>query len=377
MASIEERKSSLGTSFVVRFYRNGKPLKVFLDAGYNRRDAENARLAVQGFLESQRKGEPLDRRTRDYFETAPPDLIKRFSALGFEVARTQQGINSIWNEFREYEKTTVKESTIIHREIVYKRFAAFFSPTIRFKDLTPVRVQDFRDALVKHYAPTTVAKSIVDLRTFAEWAIKRGYTNSNPFKEVPAGRTGNRNRDFQVPAEWTERILSACPSQCWRTLYCLWRHAGLRQQEPMLLTRESVKLSERKLVVFATKTERYERGGFREVPIVPRLAKELETHLDILPKCEPYLIFENRRKAFDSGFRRILFDAGLEKWPKTFQNLRSSCENDWIKQGIPSHVVADWLGHSVRTQELYYLRVLPEYFDRVTAPKNEICHAGK
>ena len=377
MASIEERKSSAGTSFVIVFRQNGKRNKIFLDAAYSRRDAENARLAVQGFLDAKRKGEPIDRRTRNYFETAPPDLIKRFSCLGFDVAKTQREIGSIWQEFRAFEETSVKESTIIHREIVFRRFAAFFSPNVRFEDLTPVRVQEFRDALVKLYAPTTVAKSIVDLRTFAEWAIKRGYTNSNPFKEVPTGRTGNRARDFQVPLEWTERILDACPSQCWRTLYCLWRLAGLRQQEPMLLTRESIDLAARKLRVYATKTERYERGGFREVPIVPRLAKELETHLDILPKSEVYLIFENRRKAFDSGFRRILFDAGLEKWPKTFQNLRASCENDWIKQGIPSHVVADWLGHSVKTQEAYYLRVLPEYFDRVTASNIETSHADE
>lgn len=145
----------------------------------------------------------------------------------------------------------------------------------------------------------------------------------------------------------------------------------------MLLTRDSVDLSERKLRVYATKTERYEKGGFRTVPIAPILAKELEAQLDVLPESEPYLIYENRRKAFDSGFRRILFDAGLEKWPKTFQNLRSSCENDWIKQGIPSHVVADWLGHSVKTQEAYYLRVLPEYFDRVTAPEGEKYHKSE
>ncbi len=377
MASIEERKTSAGTSFVIVFRNDGKRNKVYLDAGYNRRDAENARLAVQGFLEAKRKGEPLDRRTRNYFETAPPDLLKRFGCLGFEIARTQRDIGSIWNEFRAFEETTVKDSTITHREIVFKRFAAFFSPNVRFEDLTPVRVQEFRDELVKHYAPTTVAKSIVDLRTFGEWAIKRGYATSNPFKEVPTGKTGNRSRDFQVPVEWTERILEACPSQCWRTLYCLWRLAGLRQQEPMLLTRESVDLDERKLTVYATKTERYEKGGYRTVPITQLLARELETQLDILPNSEPFLIFENRRKAFDSGFRRILFDAGLEKWPKTFQNLRSSCENDWIKQGIPSHVVADWLGHSVKTQEAYYLRVLPEYFDRVTAPNGEMSHAAE
>ena len=119
--------------------------------------------------------------------------------------------------------------------------------------------------------------------------------------------------------------------------------------------------------VHSSKTERYgEQHADRIVPIVPVLAAELERHLDALPASEPFLIWENRRKSVDSGLRRILFDAGLEKWPKLIQNLRSSCENDWIRDGIPPHVVASWIGHSVRTQEVYYLRVLPEYFDRVT-----------
>lgn len=377
MASIEERKSSSGISYVVVFYRNGKKNKISLDSGYNRRDAENARLAVQGFLDAERKGEPLDRRTQSYFDTAPPDLIKRFGVLGFDVARTQLTIADIWKEFRAYEETTVKPSSIIHRETVYKRFQSFFPPDVKFDDLTPIRVQEFRDELVKLYAPTTVAKSIVDLRTFGAWAIKRGYATSNPFKEVPTGKTGNRNRDFQVPAEWAPRILEACPTQNWRTLFCLWRFAGLRQQEPMLLTRDSVDLSERKLRVYATKTERYEKGGFRTVPIVPILANELEAQLRVLPKNENYLIFENRRKSFERGFQYILMQAGLTKWEKTFQNMRSSCENDWIAEGIPSHVVASWLGHSVKTQEAYYLRVLPEYFDRVTAPRANLSHTEK
>lgn len=73
-------------------------------------------------------------------------------------------------------------------------------------------------------------------------------------------------RDFQIPTEWTERILSVCPSQTWRTLYCLWRHAGLRQQEPMGLKPSSVDLENKRLFVHATKTKRYKNGGDREVP---------------------------------------------------------------------------------------------------------------
>ena len=366
MAFIEERKTKKGTSHDLRFIYRGKARKITLDAAYTRADAETALAAVEGVLRSERLEEPLDRKSRVFFETAPRDLLERFSVFGFVAARRNTTVADVWRLYERNGMTTVKEATAIHRATVYKRFSAFFPADVRFSDLTPEAVREFRDELERLYAPTTVNHSIGDLRTFAKWAMERGYASSNPFLAVRRGPTGNRARDFQVPAEWTDRILDACPSQNWRTLYCLWRHAGLRQQEPMGLKRESIDLGARRMIVHSPKTERYgERHADRIVPIVPKLFRELEKQLETLPKDEPFLIWGNRRKSVDSGMRRILFDAGLERWPKLIQNLRSSCENDWIRDGIPAHVVASWLGHSVRTQETYYLRVLPEYFDRV------------
>ena len=368
MAFLEERKGKKGIYYDLRFTYRGKSRKITLDTDYTRSDADAALRAVEGVLRSEKLEEPLDRKTRNFFETAPSDLLRRFSVFGFIVARKNSTVLDVWKEYARNGLTTVKDSTALHRLTVFNRFKAFFPSDVRFSDLTPEYVREFRDELDRLYAPTTVNRSIGDLRTFASWAIERGYADSNPFLAVRRGPTGNRSRDFQVPADWTPRILDACPSQSWRTLYCLWRHAGLRQQEPMALTRDSIDLGARRLKVHSSKTERYgEQHADRVVPIVPVLAAELERHLDALPASEPFLIWENRRKSVDSGLRRILFDAGLEKWPKLIQNLRSSCENDWIRDGIPPHVVASWIGHSVRTQEVYYLRVLPEYFDRVVA----------
>ena len=366
MAYIEERTNKKGTSYVVYFMLNGTRRGVYLDRDYRRSDAEATAAAIEGVLRSKKLSEPLDRKTREFFESAPEDLLKRFSALGFGDARRRQTVDQVWREFVRSEQTRVKESSAIHRDTVYKRFRAFFDLGVKFSDLTPERLQAFRNELERHYAPTTVSKSVADLRTFGNWAVERGYAEKNPFLFVRRGPTGNRARDFQVPAEWTPRILAACPDQTWRTLYCLWRHAGLRRQEPLGLTASSIDMSNGRLLVHSTKTERYgERHGDRDVPIAPELREELSRQLERKPREEKYLIYEHRNNGYDSQFRRILFDAGLEKWPKLFQNLRSSCENDWVADGIPAHVVASWMGHSVKVQEQYYLRVLPEYFDRV------------
>ena len=87
----------------------------------------------------------------------------------------------------------------------------------------------------------------------------------------------------------------------------------------MYLTRDSVKLDAGRLIVFAPKTERYKNNGVREVPIAPILRRELVAHLKTMPQDEDFLIYENRRKAFDSGFRKIIFTVGLKKQSKIFK----------------------------------------------------------
>lgn len=87
----------------------------------------------------------------------------------------------------------------------------------------------------------------------------------------------------------------------------------------MYLTRDSVKLDVGRLIVFAPKTERYKNNGVREVPIAPILRRELVAHLKTMPQNEDFLIYENRRKSFDSGIRKIVFAAGLKNQSKTLK----------------------------------------------------------
>jgi hypothetical protein len=42
---------------------------------------------------------------------------------------------------------------------------------------------------------------------------------------------------------------------------------------------------------------------------------------------------------------RIITKAGHKPWPRLLQNLRASCETDWVER-YPTHVVAPWHGHS-------------------------------
>ena len=63
---------------------------------------------------------------------------------------------------------------------------------------------------------------------------------------------------------------------------------------------------------------------------------------------------------------KIITKAGHEPWPRLLQNLRASCETDWVEK-YPSHVVAKWLGHSPKIAAQHYLMSREHHFDDVVA----------
>jgi len=61
---------------------------------------------------------------------------------------------------------------------------------------------------------------------------------------------------------------------------------------------------------------------------------------------------------------RIITKAGHESWPRLFQNLRASCETDWVER-YPAHAVAKWLGHSPKVAAEHYLMSREHHFKDV------------
>ena len=60
---------------------------------------------------------------------------------------------------------------------------------------------------------------------------------------------------------------------------------------------------------------------------------------------------------------RIINKAGLKRWPKLFQNLRSTRETE-LAERWPEHVVCAWIGNSKAVTRENYLQVTEEHFER-------------
>ena len=68
-------------------------------------------------------------------------------------------------------------------------------------------------------------------------------------------------------------------------------------------------------------------------------------------------------QALDQDFRRGSRLAGLEPWPKLFQNLRSTRETE-LAETYPVHVACAWIGNSHPVAAKHYLQVTDEHFEQ-------------
>jgi hypothetical protein len=93
--------------------------------------------------------------------------------------------------------------------------------------------------------------------------------------------------------------------------------------------------------ILADAFERAEPGSTLVVPSAARATVNLRTHLE-----------------------RIIAKAGHKPWPRLLQNLRASCETDWVEK-YPAHVVAPWLGHSPKVAAQHYLMSREHHFEHL------------
>ena len=195
-------------------------------------------------------------------------------------------------------------------------------------------------------------------------AKRRGLVDTNPFDAQVSGTQPNRSRDFFVTPEMTTKLLAAAPDAQWRLLIALWRLAGLRKMEVFRLTWGDVLWDAGKLRVRSSKTAHIDGCDYRFVPI-----RDIRQYLEdafqaalpagsgSLPADAPIVTrFSATNSNLDKPFRQIVEAAGLTLWPKLFQNMRASCETQWLRDGERHDLVANWIGHSVKVQRQHYVQ---------------------
>ena len=207
-------------------------------------------------------------------------------------------------------------------------------------------------------------RHIATCKMFFNAAKRRGLVSVNPFESQVSGTQANRSRDFYVTPGDMRKILDAAPDVQWRLMIALWRLAGLRKMEVFRLTWGDVQWQAGKLRVTSSKTAHHDGCDVRFVPlrdVLPYLKDALQDALPAGKRSLPVdaaiiTRFSASNSNLDKPFRVIVESAGLVPWPKLFQNLRASCETQWLKDGERADLVANWMGHSVTVQRRHYVQ---------------------
>ena len=161
------------------------------------------------------------------------------------------------------------------------------------------------------------------------------------------------------------KVLETCPNWQWRTVVALARFGGLRcSSEVALLKLNGIHWDADRFTITSPKTKRYGKAT-RIVPLFPELRPFLDEAFAMAETGGTWVIpmLDGKpSKNLGATFKKIIHRAGVDAWPKPFQNLRSSRQTE-LERKFPTHVTCAWLGNTPRVAHKHYLTLTDEDFD--------------
>lgn len=325
---------------------------------------------VEQIERSRKAAVSLPAATATWLGEITDDLHEKLAALGLVAPRSRPDnggipttIGRLWDDFF-VRRPDLKKWTRSNLEQTKLRCVEFFKlkPAAA---ITQGDAKDFRRWLVeKKYSPATVSGFVNKTRQLFNDAIDHGLLNANPFRKVGGGSQVNEERRFFVSREAVERVMNKAPNDDWKLLIALGRYGGLRiPSEVVGLKISDIDLERGRITIASPKTEKQGKSK-RVIPLWPELRPLIE---NVLKKASPN---QTRLLPFilpgynpHTQFVRLIERAGLNPWPKVWQNLRSTRETELLKD-FPIHVVCGWIGNTERIARRHYLQTTEADFDK-------------
>ncbi len=333
--------------------------------------ADKIKVKVEALNAAAIGGFSLDNETSEWLRSIGDKLHAKLAATGLVAPRQpvepqKQICLGEWLDTYIAGRTDVKPNTRRNLEAAKARLVEFFGKERGLDSITAGDVDAWVIWLKGRYANGTAGRTIKRAKQFFRAALRKKILAENPFADAKAPSQVNEARKFFVTLEATYKVLDACPDFEWRLLFALSRFGGLRcPSEHLALKWSDVDWERDRFRVTSSKTEHLEGGGVRWVPIFPELRPYLTEAFEAAPEGALHIIHRYRdgTKNFRTRLNRIIRSAGLEPWPKLFQNLRASRETE-LAEVYPIHVVCSWIGNTERIAAKHYLQVKEDDFAR-------------
>ncbi|MFN0134733.1 MAG: tyrosine-type recombinase/integrase [Phycisphaerae bacterium] len=251
----------------------------------------------------------------------------------------------------------VKESTRIAYTNTRRNLEAHFGSATPIRSIDEHGADAFRAYLkAEGLAAATISKRLVVARSLWRKAIRWKLAACNPFEGVTGGQQRNEARNVYVPAELCERIIRECPDAEWRAIVALARYGGVRTpSETFALKWTDVDFDKGTIRVSSPKTERYEGHATRMLPMFPELRQRLTDAFHEAADGAVYVVAKHRLNGLNlrTQFLRLIRRAGVNEWPRLFQNLRSSRVSELLRE-YDIATVSKWAGHSPSVLAKHY-----------------------
>jgi integrase len=358
MASIEYRKR---TTRVIAYL--GKQKQGFALGRVTKKTAERFANNIDTLLHEHKCNVPISREVSNWLADLDASLYSLLAERGYVEPRTETAkLDEFIGAYIE-NHTDVTECRRGKLREAKRRMIEYFGD-VELSAITAGAADDYSRWLLDQVAATTAQKECQIAAQFFRHAYRKELIARNPFDGVSIGTSTNEERRVFVNRDIIAKVVNACPDWQWRTVAGLARYGGLRcSSEVALLKWSDIHWDTDRFMVTSPKTKRYGKGT-RVVPIFPELRRYLDEAFTMAKDGETWVVpmlNGNPNKNLGTTFKKIVRRAGVEVWPKPFQNLRVSLQTE-LEQDFPTFVVCDWLGNTPAIAHKHYLTVTDFHF---------------
>ena len=338
------------------------------------RTAEAVKVRVEHLVAASISGHSLDAETLRWLAGLDSQLYDRLVAVGLVARRESATQNSLRTFCDTYIKSRTDASarTRHNLQIAADSLAKFFGPDRELPTITAGEAKDWERWLAQEggrkggpLSMNSVRGYVKKVKQLFNAAIDYKLIDSNPFKKLVGSIVANKERQFFVTPEMSQRVLEFCPDAEWRLLFAFCRWAGLRNPSETLNMRwEYIDWERNRMAVRSPKTDAH-GIRFRDVPIFPELRPHLEAAFELAEVGAEFCIMQYRSqdKNMRTRFQKIVRRAGYEPWPRLFQNLRATRETELMEE-FPAHVACDWIGNSTAVAMEHYAQTTDAHFEK-------------
>jgi len=365
MASIVKSKTKAGIRYAIQLSAGENKARPTIALGkVTRKQADVAKTNVENLIACRKTDGVMRPTVTDWLTSLPHGTRKRVEKIC--IIELENGGQSFtvtdWTRRYIKSRTDIKQRTQDRLQNTANKLSVFFKGQY-INEVTVGKAKDFRVYLqsVVGLAENTVRRQIGMSRQFFNAAIDAGYINKNPFRNQPVTVRANPARFYYVTQEMAVKVLDTCPDTQWRLIFGLARWGGLRcPSEILRLKWQDVDFANDRFTVHASKTEHHADGGIRTVPMFPELKPLFQDAFDKAEDGDVYCVtrYRNNSANLRTQMYKIIARAGLDPWPKVFQNLRSTRETELFKMTNGNvKAVCSWIGNSPAVAMTHYAQV--------------------